>query len=157
MLKLALAGVWVAAMTGGAAYVTATVDFGGDSVAAGAVEEDAGAEDISTEMTSVPLVRGGVIVGYVIIQLSFQADRLLLEKLKIEPKPYLVDAAFRTIYGAREVDFTRLRPGDMDLLTDGITRAANDRIGGKLVRQVLIQQLNYVRKEDIRTHWIKEN
>jgi hypothetical protein len=115
---------------------------------------DSGVEELRAEMTSVPMIRNGEIIGYLIIQLSFQADRAILEEKKLEPMPYLNDAAFRVIFAHTDIDFRRLREADLNALTDAIATEANARIGGKLVRHVLIQQLNFVRKEDIRTNWI---
>ena len=155
MLKTVLIGVWIALVTAGATYVSATmkIPLGRAGEAGG---EGAGVEELATDMISVPMIRGGTIMGYIIIQLSFAADRGMLEKLKLEPKPFLVDAAFRAVYSNSQVDFTRLKASDIDALTTTIAEEANKRMGGELVKQVLIQQLNYVRKEDIRTHWIKE-
>ena len=76
--------------------------------------------------------------------------------MKLEPQPFLVDAAFRAIYDSPETNFAKLKPADIDKLTAKIAAEANRRIGTELVKHVLIQQLNYVRKEDIRTNWIKE-
>jgi hypothetical protein len=154
MLKTVLIGVWIAAVTAGATYLSATMQLSASGT--GASTESHGLEEIATDMISVPMIRGGAIIGYVILQLSFEADRTLLEELKIEPKPFLVDAAFRSVYSNTESDFTKLKAGDIDALTETIAKEANKRIGGELVKQVLIQQLNYVRKEDIRTHWIKD-
>lgn len=154
MLKLVLVGVWVAMVTAASVYVSAgflnATATEGDEVAA----EDLGVEELKTEMTSVPMIRGGEILGYVVIQLSFAADRAKLQALKLEPQPFLVDAAFRTVFASPQVDFRRIRSGDLDLLTKEIARQANSRLGEDLVRSVLIQQLNYVRREDIRTNWI---
>jgi hypothetical protein len=50
-----------------------------------------------------------------------------------------------------------LRGSDLDKLTVAIAKEANSRIGSELVRQVLIQQLNFVPKEDIRTNWIGDD
>jgi hypothetical protein len=155
MLKTVLIGVWIAVVTAGATYVSATMTVPLMGTA-GRADDSAGVEEITTEMTSVPMIRGGSIIGYVIIQLIFEADRNMLAKLKLEPKPYLIDAAFRAVYANPQTDFTRLKASDIDALTKTIGEEANKRIGGELVKQVLIQQLNYVRKEDIRTHWIKD-
>lgn len=155
MFKTMLIGVWIAAVTAGATYFSATAQFSASSNAESSAE-NFNLEEVSTDMISVPMIRGGSIIGYVILQLSFEADRSLLEKLKVEPKPFLVDAAFRSVYSNSESDFTKLKAKDIDALTETIAKEANKRIGGELVKQVLIQQLNYVRKEDIRTHWIKE-
>ena len=83
MLKLVFLGVWVILVTAAAAYASArfqNTPAASDEAAA----ESHGTEDIKTEMTSVPMIRGGEIIGYVIIQLSFQADRVKLEELKME-------------------------------------------------------------------------
>jgi hypothetical protein len=153
MLKFAVLGLWVILVTAGSTFGSVYLRNASPATEANA-PEDLGVEEVKAEMTSVPLVRGGAIVGYLIIQLSFQADRRLLEENKIEPKPYLNDAAFRVIFASTDIDFQRLRAKDLARLTDAIAEEANARLGMKLIRQVLIAQLNYVRKEDIRTNWI---
>lgn len=154
MLRLAISGLWVALVTGASAYFAATLmsaegsaDATGEIIAPEFVE-------LKTEMTSVPMIRGGEVLGYVIIQLSYSVDKDVLEEIKIEPKPYLVDAAFRGVFSSSQTDFRRVRSSDLDALTERIATEANRRLGRNLVQQVLIQQLNYVRKEDIRTNWI---
>lgn len=153
MLKVIILGIWVIVVTVGAA-------FGSIFVKQGLAEsdrkspEDQGVEEVKAEMTSVPMIRGGEIVGYLIIQLSFEADRRILAELKLEPAPYLNDAAFRVIFASDDIDFRRLRKSDLDRLTEQIASEANTRLGAGLVRHVLVQQINFVRKEDIRTNWI---
>lgn len=155
MLKAVLLGVWVIAVTAAATY--GAVFLSQSQPQAGAdLEEDLGVESFKTEMTSVPMMRNGEIIGYVIIQLAFQADRKFLEALHAEPVPYLIDSAFRVIFGTGDVDFRRLRGSDLDRLTLEIRDNANRRLGQKLIRDVLIMQLNFVRKEDIRTNWIRK-
>ena len=155
MLKLVLLGVWViivtAASTFGSVYMRPSGEIGENSS-----PEDEGVEEIRTEMTSVPMIRGGDVVGYIIVQLSFEADRRVLAEKKLEPGPYLNDAVFRVIFSSTDIDFQRLRAKDLDRLTLAVATEANKRIGAELVRHVLIQQLNFVRKEDIRTNWISK-
>lgn len=105
-------------------------------------------------MTSVPIMRNGEVIGYLILQLSFAADRRLLEERKLDPLPFMVDAAFRVIFGSTDIDFRRLRAKELEELTAAIASEANKRIGSDLIRHVLLQQLNFVRREDIRTNWI---
>lgn len=155
MLKLVLVGIWIAMVTAGAAvlsarYLTGAGEAGGIEGASADME----IEEIKTEMTSVPMVRGGEVLGYVIIQLSFAADKAKLAQMKLEPAPFMTDAAFRAIYANEQVDFRRLRRSDLDSLTTMIAQEANARMGADIVRQVLIQQLNFVKREDIRTNWI---
>jgi hypothetical protein len=153
VLKFVLLGVWAivvtAASTYGSVYLAAR-----NQVEDSALQQDEGVEELKSEMTSVPMIRGGDVIGYVIIQLSFEADRRLLAKKKLEPSPYLNDAAFRVIFSNTDIDFRRLKPNDLDKLTADVASEANKRIGSELIRQVLIQQLNFVRREEIRTNWI---
>jgi hypothetical protein len=153
MLKLAAIGAWVILVTAGATYgsvhlanLRATEETG--------EEPDLGVEEVKSEMTSIPVMRNGEVIGYLILQLSFAADRRLLAERKLDPLPFMMDAAFRVVLGTTDVDFRRLRSKDLDALTMAITAEANARIGVDLVRHVLLQQLNFVRKEDIRTNWI---
>jgi hypothetical protein len=99
-------------------------------------------------------MRDGDIIGYLILQLSFAADRRLLGERKLDPLPFMMDAAFRVVFASTEMDFRRLRGKDLDELTAAIAREANARIGSDMVRHVLLQQLNFVKKDDIRTNWI---
>ena len=153
MLKLALLGVWVIIVTASATLGSVYVKTNMNSAVSGE-KVDAGVEELKADMTSVPMIRNGEIVGYLIIQLSFQADRAVLDEKKLEPMPYLNDAAFRVIFAHTDIDYRRMREADLTAITDGIAKEANATIGAELVRQVLIQQLNFVRKEDIRTNWI---
>ena len=154
MLRLVILGVWAIAVTAAATYGSILLRQMPEAAEADEAA-DLGVEELKTEMTSVPVIRGGDVMGYVIIQMSFQADRRLLEKLHVDPMPYLTDAAFRVIFADDSLDFGRMRGSDLDRLTNEIVKASNARIGDGLIRHVLIQQLNLVRKEDIRTNWIK--
>lgn len=151
MLKLVAIGIWVILVTAGATFASAYL---GKPPTASPVHDDMGVEDMTSELTSIPVLHGGDVAGYLIVQLSFAADRALLGQKKLEPMPYIKDAAFRVIFTTTDIDFRRLKPGDLDRLTDMISKEANRRLGFDLVRNVLFQQLNYVKKEDIRTNWI---
>ena len=151
MLKLVAIGVWVILVTAGATFASVYL---GRSATGETSTEDLGVEEVTSELTSIPVIRGGEVQGYVILQLSFAADKAILDQKKVEPLPYLKDAAFRIIFTSDDIDFRHLKAGDLDHLTDMITQEANRRMGSPLVRQVLLQQMNFVRKEDIRTNWI---
>lgn len=152
MLKLMLVGVWVILVTAGATF--ASVYISPEDRSDTETTEDGGLETLASELTSVPIIRGGDVVGYVILQLSFGADKAVLESQNVDPMPYIKDSAFRVVFTSLDIDFRRLKTGDLDALTDRIAQEANKRLGGNVVRQVLFQQLNYVKKEDIRTNWI---
>lgn len=150
MLRLVAIGVWVILVTAGATYGSVYLASKGGT----ASEPDPGVEELKSEMTSVPIMRGGDIIGYLILQLSFAVDRGLLAERKLDPLPFLIDAAFRVVFSRTDLDFRRLRSKDLEEITAAIAAESNARIGAELVRHVLLQQVNFVRKEDIRTNWI---
>jgi hypothetical protein len=155
LLKLVAIGVWIIAVTAGATFGSVYIAQSGSSAEA-KEEPDLGVEELKSEMTSFPIMRNGDVTGYLILQLSFSADRKLLSERKLDPLPYLMDAAFRVIFARTDVDFHRLRSKDLEEVTAMIATEANSRLGGQLVRHVLVQQVNFVKKEDIRTNWIKD-
>jgi hypothetical protein len=154
MLKIVLLGMWLIAVTAGAVagsgYLASMTKSGSETAAVA----DMGVEDVKADMTSVPMVRGGEVVGYLIVQLSFAVDKAVREEIKIEPLPFVNDAAFRVIFGSSATDFRRITRADIEQITNEITDEVNARVGKKLVRNTLVQQLNFVRREDIRTNWI---
>ena len=155
MLKLVAIGVWIIAVTAGATF--GSVHFAKSGGPAESEEKpDLGVEELKSEMTSFPIMRNGDITGYLILQLSFSADRRLLAERKVDPLPFLMDAAFRVIFARTDVDFDRLRSKDLEEVTSMIAAEVNARLGVELVRHVLLQQVNFVKKEDIRTNWIND-
>lgn len=152
MLKLILVGIWVILVTAGATFASVYISPSDQSESTDLEDHDL--ETLASELASIPIIRGGDVVGYVILQLSFGADKAALESRKLDPMPYIKDSAFRVVFTSSDIDFRRLKAGDLDALTDRIAREANMRLGADVVRHVLFQQLNYVKKEDIRTNWI---
>lgn len=153
MLKLVAIGVWVILVTSAATF--GSVYFTSSSARDSATGEPGlGLEELTSEMTSIPVMRSGDVIGYLILQLSFSADRRVLAERKLDPLPFMMDAVFRVVFASTDVDFQRLRKSDLEDLTSAIAAEANARIGSRLVQHVLLQQLNFVRKEDIRTNWI---
>jgi hypothetical protein len=152
MLKLVAAGIWIILVTASATF--ASVYLSTEKPKNNDQGHDAGVEELTSDMTSIPIMREGDISGYLILQLSFAADKVLLEELKLDPMPFMKDAAFRVIITSTDIDFRRLQKNELDHLTASIAKEANTRIGGDLVRSVLLKQFNFVKKDDIRTNWI---
>ena len=59
-----------------------------------------------------------------------------------------MDEAFRTLYVER-VDFRHLEKYDVAALTKMLLAKVNQRLGGEIVRDVLVEQFNYVPKAEI--------
>lgn len=143
----ALGGVYLALMLGGS-------DGGADGHKA--EEGPKTVEFIKSDNLSVPIIRNGAVAGYVVTEMSFAVDKNAGGQESGNTAPYLVDAAYRTIYESISADFAHLKPQDLKELSDKVKETANKRLGHDAVQDVLISNINFVGKEEIRTNWVKD-
>jgi len=149
MAKLLIAGVWICLVTLGSIY--AVVAFKSETPKDAKVEEFFGGLDyVKTEPVSVPIIEDGAVQGYVIAQFVFTADGKLLRRMSVPPQPFLVDEAYRTIYDNVLVDFTRPEKADLTKLTSLMRDNVNARFGTDLVKDVLVEQVNFVSANTVR-------
>ncbi|MFD1695839.1 hypothetical protein [Roseibium aestuarii] len=156
MLRLLLVGVWMPVATLGASY--ATVSWlatqppgvigggGGHEAAMGGLDYE------SVPPVNVPIIADGALQGYVVAKLVFTADGDVLRSLSVPPHPFLVDEAFRFLYADERLDFHDLRRYDLAKLSEHLKGAANARLGKEVVRDVLVEELNYFDKDDVISH-----
>jgi hypothetical protein len=154
MIKFILTGLWLCIITLGTAYGVMTwranqaAEQKAHAVQEAKVKPEL--EQVRTKMISVPLVFGGVVQGYVLAQFTFNLDARLSKALPVKPDTYLVDEAFRLLYGGDAVDFKTLRKADIGNLAKQLKDNVNKRFGNELVQEVLVQELNYLPKEQLR-------
>ena len=150
MIKLVACGVWVCLVTLASSYVMASWKT---PPAADAPKEQyfGGLEYVKTKMISVPVIANGVIQGYVTAQFAFNVDAKTLSQLSIKPDVLLLDAAFKTIYAGEVADFRHPAKQDLSVLTKAIGESVNKRYGKRFVENVLIQELYYIPKDQVRS------
>jgi hypothetical protein len=149
MIKLILSGLWVCLVTLLSTYAVVAWQT------ARAPETETqklfgGMESVKTRMISVPVVADGAIHGYVMAQFVFTVDAGVMKRLSVKPDVFLLDEAFRTIYGGESVDFRQFKKQDLAGLSKQIGDSVNKRLGVRLVDDVLIQELNYIAKDHVR-------
>jgi len=101
-----------------------------------------------TQPINVPMIANGKIEGYVVAQFVYLADAQSLKQLTVPPDVFLADEAFRTLYST-SVDFRHLDKYDLGALTRKLVVTVNQRLGVDIVKEVLVEQFNYVPKKDI--------
>jgi hypothetical protein len=149
MIKLLAVGLWVCAVTLASGYAAVTWQAG-RSPEPEAEKFFGGLDYVKTKMISVPVIADGAVQGYVIAQFVFTIDASLLKKLSIKPDVFLVDEAIRTIYAGEGFDFRQMKKHDLPVLSKAIADSVNARFGARFVEEVLIQDLNYLPKDQIR-------
>lgn len=131
----------------------------GGSVAAiklGAVDDERAAaprdivEIVRLEQASVPVIRRGAVVGYVLAQLSFAAAANDLKSDKQALTIYVTEAGFSTVFEEDGFDFASLRTVQIATLADRMLKRANDRIGRDAIKKVVIESLAFLDQGAVR-------
>lgn len=149
MIKMIIAGVWVCLVTLGAAYGAFQWQANAkppDEVKKPMVNK----EVVKTRMLSIPMIRDGALQGYVMAQLNFTIDSKVNKEMPVKASEYLLDEAFKVIYSESDIDFRNFKKQDLVGISKKITENVNKRLQGALVDDVLIQELNYLPKEQAR-------
>jgi hypothetical protein len=140
--KLLLGGIWVCAVTSASVYF-ASWNAGSSSAPA----EEAilqGIDYVKTRQITVPRIAEGKIQGYVVARFVFTVDAQALHQLAVPPEVFVVDEAFRAIYGDDKLNFDDLQKLELAELTDTITASVNERVQSDLVKETLVEQFDYV-------------
>ena len=149
MLKLVLTGLWACVITLAASYAT-TYWRTGQTPAIAHEESLSGLEFKKTKPINVPMIADGVVQGYIVAQFNFTAQSSALKKLPIPPEIFLLDEAFRELYSDDKLDFRHLERYDITKLTKALVQKTNERLNLDLVKDVLVQEFNYVSKDDMK-------
>lgn len=148
MIKMIVAGLWVCIITLGAAY--GAFQWQANQKPDTEHKPKAPKEAVKTRMISVPIIMDGALQGYVMAQLNFTVDAKIYKEMPIKPQEYLLDEAFKVIYSEGGIDFRNAKKQDLVGMTNKIAENTNARFGQQLVEDVLIQELNYLPKDQAR-------
>lgn len=146
MIRLVLSGLWVCGVTLAATYAAASWEADYHPPAAEAGTQ--GLQYQTTRVISVPMIKDGSVQGYVVAQFVYTIDGATLRRLSVPPEPFLLDQAFRTIYSDPGLDFEHLEKYDINKLTRNLIQQTNARLKGDIIKDILVQEFNYVSKQD---------
>ncbi len=146
MIKLTLAGIWVCSVALACAYASAGIwpngFFKTDPLA-----ETSKREVFKPGQIAVPVIADGLLKGHVIARFAFTVKSKEAGQFPVPIDGFLIDEAFRSIYGAKDINFTHLKRQDLTALAKTIAANVNARLGLPVVEEVLIQELTYMPKE----------
>ena len=94
------------------------------------------------------MIAGGAVAGYVVAQFIYLDRPGSVEAFSVPPDVFITDEAFRMLY-VDKVDFNHLAKYDVSALTKELVKKVNQRLGGDIVKDVLVEQFNYVPKDDM--------
>ncbi|MCX8996135.1 hypothetical protein NOF55_17065 [Rhizobiaceae bacterium BDR2-2] len=147
MLKLLLTGIWVCLVTLGAVWFSI-------GQATAPVQGDTGpridTELLRGETTTIPLIADGSVQGYFLSRVSLIVDKAKIGETKLPMKELVTDSLFTLLVGNPVVDVAHVERFDLAAFKSRIKDGLNDRFGDGIVSDVLVEQLDYLSKDDIR-------
>ena len=152
MMKAVLLGAWVCVVTLGTAYGVMSWQQSKSEEEEAAIHGPIVLQQLQTKMINVPIINEGAVQGYVLAQFAYTVEADKLKELSTKPDVILVDEAFKLIYAGEVVDFRHLRRTDIASLSKAILDNVNKRFGQKLVHEVLVQELNYLPRDQLRSN-----
>ena len=155
MIKFVVAAIWICVVTIGAMVYSfqssaARPEPGSEPAFFG------GLDYVKTEVFSVPVLQNGVINGYFIGRFVYTVEPEKLAKLSIPAETLIVDEVYTYLFSHPEIDFSKTDIVDIDALRTGIRDSINKRVGDTLIHEVLVEQVDYLSKADIRDNTIRQ-
>lgn len=156
MVKLLLTGLWVCVVTLGAVYFSVQM-----SAAPAPVDEEAKKKELQElvrgESITIPVISDGAITGYFLSRISFMMDKEKIKGVKLPITEVTTDELFTLLIGNKMVDLSKPGAFDLEKFRSSIKDDLNGKLGEGLVAEVLVEQLDYLSKEDIRNNASRGN
>jgi hypothetical protein len=149
MMKLLITGIWACLVTVGTSF---GISYWKETAAALPAKQDQpeGLVYEKVKVINVPMIADGSVQGYIVTQLVFTANAKVLRQLPVPPEPFVVDEAFRMIYGDQKLDFKNLGRYNLTQFAQTVRAQVNKRLQTDALQEVLVQDFNYVSKDQIR-------
>ncbi|TGV74869.1 hypothetical protein EN788_70350, partial [Mesorhizobium sp. M2D.F.Ca.ET.145.01.1.1] len=90
------------------------------------------------------------IDGYFLAKLVYTVEPEQIKKLSIPAEALITDEVYSYLYAHPQIDFTKKATVDLDAFRAAIRDTINTRVGATLVHEVLIDQVNFLSKDEIR-------
>jgi hypothetical protein len=149
MIKFTLAAIWISVVT------VASVMFAfqnGQEVSTEEAEPSyfGGLDYVTTRVISVPVLQENRVYGYFLARLVYTAEATKLRSMVMPPEAIIADEVHSYLFANPEIDFSRKDEIDLDALRGGIRDSVNRRVGQKLIHDVLVEQIDFLTKAELR-------
>ncbi|RUW56264.1 MULTISPECIES: hypothetical protein [unclassified Mesorhizobium] len=154
MIKVIAIAVWICAATLGAVFYSFQA-AGERGVGEKPKPMLGGLDYVKTDVISVPLIHNSKIDGYFLAKLVYTVEPEQIKKLSIPAEALITDEVYSYLYAHPQIDFTKKATVDLDAFRAAIRDTINTRVGATLVHEVLIDQVNFLSKDEIRDNWLR--
>ncbi|MBV2186833.1 MAG: hypothetical protein KUL88_20105 [Rhizobium sp.] len=149
MVKILAAGLWVCLVTLGAVYFTVHMATAPAEIS----EEDARKaklELVRGEPITIPMIADGSVRGYFLGRVSFMMDKEKIKGVELPLTELMTDELFTLLIGNKMVDVSNMASFDVAAFREKIKTDINARLGEGFIEEVLVEQLDYMSKDDVR-------
>ncbi len=151
MIKLILTGLWVCIVTLGAVYFSVQMSAPKPPVDEATLLKEK-SELVKGESINVPVLAGGSVEGYFLTRISFMMDKEKIKGVHLPVSEMMTDELFTLLVGNKMVDLGDTKAFDLKTFRDSIKTTLNKKFGDEYVLDVLVEQLDYLSKDDIRAN-----
>jgi len=161
MIKLLITGVWICGVALASVYFSVQL-ANKKEVVEPPSEMFGGLETIRGEVTSIPVISSGAVQGYFLTRLSYTVDPERVAALTIPVPDLITDALYTALVGEPLIDFPDMERFDLESFKTHIRDSLNERVGETVFHDVIVEQIDFLSKEDIRSnvqqgHSLKNN
>ena len=107
-------------------------------------------ETRKTKEINIPKIRGGVVKGYVVVQLNYVVDQAAAAKLNVSPDAFVSDELFKYIYADDTIDFDHLETYNLKALFATLIDSINKRLNAKVVTDLGVQEFSFMPNAETR-------
>lgn len=150
MIKLVLTGVWVCAITLAAVYFSVSL-----ATAPPPTDTDAkknALELVKGESITIPIVADGSVNGYFLGRMSFMINKDMVAGMTLPLTEITTDELFTLLVGNKMIDISNTKAFDPQAFRDVVKNDMNKRLGGDYVADVLLEQLDYLSKDEAKAN-----
>ncbi len=147
MGKLIITGIWVCIVTLASVYFS--IQMATKPAETATVEDKPELETINGEMVSFPIIDEGRVLGYFLTRLTYQVDKAKVAASPVPLADVMTDVLYTELVGNRIINLTDNRDFNLDEFRKTIVETVNSKMGEGVVVSVLVQQLDYLTKQDI--------
>ena len=157
MIKLLAIGFWICAASLGSSYIVASMRSHASETGSEEPTYFVGLDYKKTDSITVPIIAKDEIQGYVLARFVYTIDGEVASSLAVPPDPFILDEAFRAVYSVSGFDFEHPEQFDLTALTGSIHDNINKRFGQDLLHDVLVDQFDFLPKNEIGGEKLKKS
>jgi len=155
MIKFVIAALWLCVVTAGTIFYSFSAALPHGETGEPTPPYFGGLDYVKADMISVPHIYDGEVQGYFLARLVYTAEPEKMKKLTIPMQNLLLDSVYGYLYGNFPVDVTKPDSFNLEALKTGVRDSINERAGDTLVHEILVEQVDYIPKSEIRDNALK--